>query len=200
MLQPFRIVLLIALGVAGTAVGEDRKKESDAQKEERKRHEAIRDLSRKLSRRLAMPHPAPDSVFLNQRASVLLERTRKIRDRYQFDRMRRATNALLEATERIESREGEDNDEDDRAKAARTLQRHYFRVQQAEYFAAMSGEPDAIQYVPHCRSLYQQARSAYDARQFDRARRLGDAASLVVGALENLAQAAVRVPDPPRLN
>jgi len=200
MLQLSRILLLLAMVVSGTAIGEDRKRDSDAQKEERKRREAIRELSKKLSRRLAMPGPAPDSVFLNQRASVLLERTRKTRDPYQFDRLRRATDALLEATQRIESREGEDNDEDDRAKAARTLQRHYFRVQQAEYFAAMSGEPDAALYVPHCRSLYQQARSAYDARQFDRARRLGDAASLVVGALENLAQAAVRVPDPPRLN
>jgi hypothetical protein len=146
-----------------------------------------------------MPSPTPDSVFLNQRASILLERTRQAREPYQFDRLRRATDALLEATQRIESEESEDHDEDDQEKAARTLQRHYFRVQQAEYFASMSGESDAALYVPRCRSLYQQARSAYDARQFDRARRLGEAASLVVGALENLAQAAVRVPDPPRL-
>jgi hypothetical protein len=139
-------------------------------------------------------------VFLNQRASMLLERARQTSEPYQFDRLRRAADALLEATQRIESRAGEDNDKDDQEKAARTLQRHYFRVQQAEYFAKMSGDPDAALYIPHCRSLYQQARSAYDARKFDRARRLGEAASLVVGALENLAHAAVRVPDPPRLN
>lgn len=199
MVRLSRFALALAVVVAGTAVGEDRKRESDAQKAERKRREAIGELSRKLSRRLAMPAQAAESIFLNQRASVLLDRTRNARDSYQFDRLRRATDALLEATERIESREGEDNDRDDQEKAARTLQRHYFRVQQADYFAKMSGEPDAALYVPRCRSLYQQARSAYDARHFDRARRLGDAASLVVKALENLAQAAVRVPDPPRL-
>jgi hypothetical protein len=47
------------------------------------------------------------------------------------------------------------------------------------------------------RSLYQQARGAYDARQYDRAQMLGEASSLIVMALENIAHASLNIPDPP---
>ena len=70
-------------------------------------------------------------------------------------------------------------------------------MQQADYFAGLSGEKDAKQYLTRSRSLYQQARSAYDSRQYDRAQLLGDAASNIVTALENLAHACLRIPDPP---
>jgi hypothetical protein len=72
--------------------------------------------------------------------------------------------------------------------------RVHFRVRQAGYFAKMSGEKNADQYVTLARSLYQQGRSSYDAHEYQRARLLGDASSFIVFALECMAQAAT--PDP----
>ncbi len=199
-------LLFTMLLLAPQALPEDRKKngrerENQAQRAERKRREKIDELSRQLARRMAIVQPSEESTFLNARASALIERMRSAQEDYRFDRLRRSADALLEASERIyESREPEDKDDDDREKSARSLQRYYFQVQQAEYFSGMSLEPDGPTYVKHARSLYQQARSAYDARHYDRARHLGEAAALLVTALEYLAQAAVRTPDPPRLN
>jgi len=171
-------------------------------REQRRRREKIEDLSRKLSRRLAVPNPAKEHGFLHEQASALLERARQAReDAYLFDRLAAATNALLESSEEIfEAREPErDKDDDDQREAAVALQRHYFRIQQAEYFAKMGNEEQAGEYVKQSRSLYQQARRAYDQKQYRQARKLGEASSYIVRALENLAQAAVRIPEPPRL-
>ena len=174
----------------------------DEKKRERKQNEKIDDLAEKLGRRMfAYPNSNKDQIWLHEEAARLLERAKQSRDQdYVFDRLIRATDALLEASERVlESREEEDNDEDDREEAARDLQRDYFRVQQSEYFAKQSKRENAQDYVTLSRSLYQQARSAFDAGRFDGAENLSSAASYVVRALENLAQAAVRVPEPPRL-
>lgn len=70
---------------------------------------------------------------------------------------------------------------------------------QAEYFAGLSGESDAGAWVKHARALYQQGRSAYDAQQSRRARKLAEAAALVVSALQLLAQARASSQEPPRL-
>ena len=70
-------------------------------------------------------------------------------------------------------------------------------VPRGDLGAGIGGEKEAKQYVTYARSFYQLARSAYDAHQYDRAQMLGDASSLLVTALENIAQASLRIPDPP---
>jgi hypothetical protein len=149
-------------------------------------------------------------VFLHDHAGELIGQARiAIHDEYRFDRVSRAANALLEASERIFDARGprnkredgdEDDDEDDpRGKTARRLERCFFRVKQADYFAQQSAASHPEQYLRTTRSLYQQARGAYDLRDYRKARLLAEAAALTVDALERLAQAAVRIPEPPRL-
>jgi serine/threonine-protein kinase RIO1 len=72
-------------------------------------------------------------------------------------------------------------------------------VQQADYFAAQGKREDGGAFTRHCRALYQQARAAYDQNDYRTARKLAEAAAGIVSALERMAQAEVRVPEPPRL-
>lgn len=192
--------LLVCLAVAGLAAcivtGKQRRSELERQQER------IRELRKKLARRNSLASPSEEQKFLHARAAALLERLKPpVQDGYAFGRISRAADDLLEASEEIaESREPESRREQgDREEASRDLQRYYFRVQQAEYFAGLSGESDAAEYVKHSRALYQQGRSAYDAGQYRRARKLGEAAALVVSALERLAQARLSAAEPPRL-
>ena len=166
---------------------------------ERSRDERLESLSKMLTWRLKATDTCPESAFLQTRASELLDRARQARANFfQFDSLASATYSLLRACERIStaSQDGKPRDAD-RRDAALQLQRCYFRVQQAEYFAGLSGEKESKQYVTYSRSLYQQARSAYDNQQYGKAQLLGDAASMIVGALENIAHASLRIPDPP---
>jgi hypothetical protein len=144
--------------------------------------------------------PGPEIEFLYARASELLDRARQARGNYfRSGRLLGATNALLDAGDRILwSRKIERGpQEQDYWGADFYLQGCYFRIRQADFFASLSGEKDADQYVTLSRSLYQQARGAYDAREFQRARLLGDASSFIVFALESIAQAAIPVPERP---
>ncbi len=171
-------------------------------KRARRQRERLENLSEKLSRRMATPDPQAVQGFLHAQAGLLLERARQsTHEAYVLDRLCRAVEELLEASEEVfDSRKPEGkHDRDERRETAEELQRHYFRVQQADYFARLSGLKEAPTYVVHARSLYQQARSAYDAGLYKKAQHLGDAADGLVDALENLAQAAVRTPDPPVL-
>jgi hypothetical protein len=156
-------------------------------------------LAKMLSWRQNAADPSPENAFLNARAAELLERAKRARgNTFQFDRLANATDNLLRASDRIASaRKAGQANESDKRDAALLLQKCYFRAQQVEYFAGISGEKEAKQYVTHVRSLYQQARSAYDGHQYDRAQMLGEASSLIVMALENIAHASLRVPDPP---
>ncbi len=167
---------------------------SDRDKQERLDH-----LNKALYWWTSLPEPSPENVFLHARAGDLLERTKQVRaNNFQFDRLARAVDSLLRASERVfGARKATQIDDDDRRNAAEFLQRCYFRVQQADYFADLSGEKDPKKYVTFTRSLYQQARGAYDARQYDRAQMLGEASSLIVTALENIAHASLNSPDPP---
>ena len=140
-----------------------------------------------------------DNEFLHDRAAELVERVRKKQENdFEFHRLAGAADALLEASERIfDSRKHRSHSRESQRDAAMALQRYYFRSQQAEYFAELSQEPEADAYVQHCRRLYQEARSAYDAEEFKRAKLLGEASALIVRALENIAQASVHIPEPP---
>jgi hypothetical protein len=196
MIRTLFVVALAALLAAGGASLADSREEKRRREGEKK----IAELSKKLERRLQIPEPSEENRFLHRQAASLLERTRQaIGDSYRFDRLARATDALLEASESIFDAREKRNKEDDQREVALELQKDYFRLQQAEYFARQSGEPDAELYVKHARALYQQARRAYDAGEYRKAEELGDASSYIVRALENLAQAAVRIPEPPRL-
>jgi hypothetical protein len=156
-------------------------------------------LAKTLAGHAKVPGSCPETIFLQARATDLLERTRQAQaNDFQFDRLARATDALLRAMERIdESRKTDWAEEEGRRQAAEFLQRCYFRAQQAEYFGGTSGEKEARQYIVYARSLYQQARSAYDARLYAKAQMLGDASSLIVAALENIAHASLKIADPP---
>ena len=160
----------------------------------------LQELQRKLERRVAKAPTAEVNRFLHEHSAELIERASEAQEnRYRFDRLARAADDLLEASERIlDSREPNGEDED-RGDAARRLERTYFRVQQAGYFARQSGRPDGDAFIRHARALYQQARTAYDQQDYPKADKLADAAGRIVSALERLAQAEVRVPDPPRL-
>jgi hypothetical protein len=166
---------------------------------ERDKQDRLDRLSKTLSWRISTPEPGPENSFLLARAGELLERTKQARaNNFQFDRLARAVDTLLRASDRIFSaRKASQMDENDKRDAAEFLQRCYFRVQQADYFAGLSGEKESKRYVTTTRSLYQQARSAYDAHLYDRAQMLGDASSLIVAALENIAHASLNIPDPP---
>ncbi|MCS6951335.1 MAG: hypothetical protein RMK57_10570 [Bryobacterales bacterium] len=186
---------LLAVSCAGVAAQQERKRE-------RRQEERLEELARKLARRQAQAGATPEHRFLHARAAAILERARQTRDdAYVFDRLVRAADDLLEASEELfEARQPEPPPtEAEQRETALDLQRCYFRVRQADYFAEMSREPEAGLYVQHARSLYQQARSAYDGRQYRRAGKLGEAAEEIVSALEKLAQAAVRIPEPPKL-
>jgi len=193
ILAPVFVLVLAACAV----IGKERRRSELERQQER-----IQELRRKLARRAALPSPSEEQKFLHARAAALLERMKpSAEERYRFDRMGRAVEDLLEASEEIEEARQEEKPArpQDRQEASRDLQRYYFRVQQADFFAGLCGEADAAAYVKHSRALYQQGRSAYDAGQYRRARKLGEAASLVVSALERLAQARLSSAEPPRL-
>ena len=168
--------------------------------EDRNSKKKLQELQRKLERRMARASPTEVNSFLHQQSGALIERAIKAKgSRYRCDRLARAADDLLEASQRVfESRERDDDDED-RSDAARRLERTYFRVQQADYFARQSRHKDGDAFIRHARALYQQARTAYDQRDYPKADKLADAAGKIVSALERMAQAEVRVPDPPRL-
>jgi hypothetical protein len=174
----------------------------DKEKRDRRQREKIGDLEEKLAERLRYPEPSPEQIYFHAQAAALLANLKELRgDNYRFDRLARAADALLESSESIleARRQTKGRDEHDRREAAFELQEDYFRVQQADYFARQWGSREAGSYVRYARSLYQQARRAYDGNELDRAESLGGAASFVVRALENLAQAEIRVPEPPSL-
>lgn len=80
---------------------------------------------------------------------------------------------------------------------AEHLQRVYFRLQQAEYFAGASGDPDAKFVPPVARKFYEDARKAYDTGNWFTADEYAKSADDTIHGLENLAQAAAPAPPPP---
>jgi hypothetical protein len=158
----------------------------------------LEETGKRLERAKGVSQPGPEIELLNARASELLDKAKQSRDNpFRFGRFLNASNALLKAAEDLFWIRKLDHtaQEQDYWGSAFMLQGCYFRVRQADYFAEMSGDKNSEQYVTLARSLYQQARSAYDAREYQRAWLLGDASSVIVFALESIAQASVRIPD-----
>ncbi|MBM3814355.1 MAG: hypothetical protein FJW20_22250 [Acidimicrobiia bacterium] len=193
--------LLLILSGFGSAFFAVHAYDDKDKKAERRLQERTDSVAKKLARCQAW-NTSDLNRFLNSKASALLERAKTSRaDHFMADRLLRAAGELLEASEEVfkVSTKPDDSAPKEKAETARELEKDYFRVQQGDYFAGLSGEADAAAWVKHSRSLYQQARAAYDAGRFRKARRLGHAADAVIDALEYLAQARVRVPEPPRL-
>jgi len=188
--------LLVSAGWAA-----DRKKRSA----EEKKLEELDELSKRLNRLASDADLADEQRFLHDRIGELMKRARETPgDSYLFGRLEEAIDDLLDGSDALRDArraaiDKDEDDEDDRERTARELEQTYFRVQQGDYFAEQSRDPQAGDYVRTAQRLYQQARAAYDAREYRRSRHMADAAREVIGGLENLAQAAVRIPEPPKL-
>ncbi len=144
------------------------------------------------------------SNFLARETQRLIERSRTLSGSpYEQDRVLEALDDLLDARDDLvaagqPNRDGKKTGDPQRS-TAKSLERAYFRIQQGEYFAKLSGDARAGEYVVRARRLYQMARAAYDVGGFHRATKLGSAGAELVNVLENLAQAVVRRPEPPVL-
>jgi hypothetical protein len=165
---------------------------------DRKWPDWLEETAKRLEKSKNISQPGPEIEFLNARASEMLERAKSSRDNFfRFGRFIAAANAILEASDRmIWLRKVERTPQErDFWGAGFALPGFYFRVRQAEFFASLSGEKNAEQYVTWSKSFYQQARVAFDAHEYQRARLYGDASSFIVFALECIAQATVQMPD-----
>ena len=189
------LALLLCLGTA-TADGN----QSRSSRAERNKIEDLDDLSRRFNRQTAFRNLSPETEFLHARATALMDRARQAEaGSYLFGRLENTIDNLLDAVEEIAESEETGDDDDTQERAAKDLERAYFRVRQGDYFARMSTEGDSKAYVKTAQALYQKGRGAYEMKQYRKARRLAEAARDVIDALEDLAQAAVRIPDPPQL-
>ena len=133
-----------------------------------------------------------DFKNLLERAADLIDQAKSSKDnQFQYGRLLLAANAMMDAADRVllALKSGNNPDESDSRVADFVLRGCYFRVRQADFFAGISDDKKSDQYVKLASSLYQQGRSAYDAKEYGKARFLGDASISVVFALECMAQA-----------
>lgn len=197
------IVFLLAALLASFATAADRKKKSP----EQEKLEDLNDLSRRYNKLASDAGLSEEQQFIHERVAELMDRAREAPAKsYIFDRLESAIDDLLDGSEDIrkvrepdEDEAKEDRERDAQSRTARWLERAYFRVKQGDYFGEQSGDPQARDYVRVAGRLYQHGRQAYDGGRFWRARRYADAAREVIDGLESLAQAAVPVPEPPKL-
>jgi len=155
--------------------------------------------TKRLEQAKSISQPGPEMEFLLSRASDLVDRAKQVRDNhFRFDRLINAANALLNACDGIvwsRKMERTPQESDFWNLAGMSLKGCFFRVRQADFFAPLSHEKNADQYVTMARTLYQQARGAYDAKEYQRAKVLADASGSIVFALESIAQAAAPTPE-----
>jgi hypothetical protein len=116
---------------------------------------------------------------------------------YAADRLQAASDAFMHAAEHsVHLDEGPKGPVPQATEIADHLQRVYFRLQQADFFAGSSGETDAKALPALARRFYEQARKAYDSGSWFVADEYAKSADDTIRGLENLPQAAV--PEPPR--
>lgn len=165
---------------------------------DRKWPDWLEETTKRLEKLKNTSQPGPELEFLNGRASDLLDRAKASRDNlFRYGRFIAAANAMMEASDRmVWLRKVERAPQaQDFWGAGFMLPSCYFRARQAEFFASLSGDKNSDQYVTWSKSFYQQARVAFDAHEYQRARLYGDASSFIVFALECIAQATVQMPD-----
>jgi hypothetical protein len=188
----FTLAAVLAIIACELRGGEDERRERDER--------VLRELKARAARMSRVPANVQVSDFLVVETQRLIARSDALpRGSWEFRRLTEALDDLLDARQLLAEPRQNREDKDDREDTARRLERAYFRVQQGDYFARLTGLAQAPEYVLRSRQLYQQARSAYDRREYRQAVRLASASSELVNVLENLAQAAVRRPDPPVL-
>lgn len=189
----------LSVGALGLLLGAMAIAQSDERRD--RQIKELNESSSRLNRYATNAVSTPEREFIHERVTELLNRARKsVDDRYLFGRLIAAIDDFLDASEQIQDAvEDGPSREDTQERAARELENTYFDLIQGEHFARQSGDPHADEYVRISRRLYQNARAAYEQEEYAKARDLGEAAREVVAGLESLAQAAVRVPTPPRL-
>lgn len=195
------ITLLFALSLVAIPV-------LDAKKgAEEKKIEDLNDLSKRLNKLASKQGETEDQRLLHEWVAELMARARKApAGSYVFDRLESAIDAFLDASDELESLrfpdddwEDEDRENSAKQRTARELEKAYFRVKQGDYFAKQTGDRGAGDYVRLARRLYQLGRRTYDNGRYWHARRFAGSAREVIEGVEDLAQAAVRVPDLPKL-
>ena len=186
-----RLLIGLLAGLTVFAWAEDREKQV----------EELNELSSRFNRYTTNPVKTEEREFIHQRVEELLRRARASVDQdYVFGRLTAAIDDFLDASGQIEDAlEDGPSREDTQERAARELEDTYFDLMQGEHFARQSGDPHASDYISAGRKLYQSARAAYEQEAYAKARDLAEAAREIVAGLESLAQAAVRIPTPPRL-
>ena len=187
-----RMFALMLMGAACVAWAADRYKDEI---------EDLDKLSSRLNRYATSDVKTPEREFIHERVSELLSQARKsIADDYRFGRLEAAIDDFLDASEQIEDAfEDGPSKDDTQERAARELEDTYFDLMQGKHFARQSGAEYAMDYIAVGRKLYQSARAAYEQKEYAKARDLAEAAREIVAGLESLAQAAVRIPTPPKL-
>jgi|WetSurMetagenome_2_1015567.scaffolds.fasta_scaffold65179_2 hypothetical protein len=145
--------------------------------------------------------PGKEIEFICSRTADLLDRAKQTRDNpFKFGRLLNAANALLGAGDLIVKSRKKDlprQDWDYWGMTGATLMNCFSHIRQADFFAPMSGEKKSEQYVATAQALYQQAGSAYGAREYQKAMLLSQASESIVFALESIAQASIPMPKPP---
>lgn len=167
---------------------------------DRKWPDWLEETTKRLEKSKNISPQGPELEFLTGSAADLLEQAKSSRDNFfRFGRLIAAANAMLEAGDKIVwlRKIERVRQEKDFWGAGFMLQGCYFRVRQADFFASLSGEKNAEQYVTWSKTFYQQARVALDAHEYQRAQLYGEASSFIVFALECIAQASVQMPDTP---
>jgi len=138
-----------------------------------------------------------DFKKLLERAAEIMDLAKSSKDnQFQHGRRLLAANAMMDAADRVllALKAERTSDENDLRRAGYVLQECYFRVRQADYFVRISGDKKSSQSARLASSLYQQGRSAYDAKEYGKARLLGEASASVVFALECMAQSETSDP------
>ncbi len=152
----------------------------------------IKEAGKKLEIVKGIPKPGQDIELLHTRAADLFKRSKQAHENFpRRERLANATHALLDAAYGIYSSRKADRTPQDFWGVGKSLQGLHYRVQQADFFVSMSGEKNADQYVTLARTIYHQARSAYDAHEYQKAKYLADASWSIVTAVESIAHAAI---------
>jgi hypothetical protein len=162
---------------------------------------AIDDHIQKVRRHLEEINPTnQDCEMLLAVARHNLDRAEEkahANDLFVADRLAAASDAFMHAAEHpLHLEEGPKGPRPDAEEISSHLQRVYFRLQQADFFAQTSGDENAKQLPDLARKFYERSLQAYDKNDWFGADEFAKSADDTIRGLENLAQSAA--PPPPR--
>jgi hypothetical protein len=159
----------------------------------------LEDDSKKLEAAKSAKPTGKEYDFIFPKVSKLLEQSKEERENpFRLEQLLFASEALLNAGDFISWSHKKNQTTQDYWKAIyMSMQGCFYRIQQADFFAPLSGEKNSEEYIKLARSLYQQARSSYDDHDYDKAQNLSKASESILIALESIATAAIPIPKPP---